>query len=137
MHLNLASRLLRFRLVGWWDAAKIAAYREELLRTLSRLPALDRTFDLVADLTGFVPQTPEIASMHGDIMAKGRGVGLRFAASVVTSPIVRLQMARVAASPDFGYFGTDPEALEWISARRGSAGATRRADRLLGTARAA
>lgn len=118
MHLDLRARLLRFRLAGWWDAATIAAYREELLRNLARLPASDRTFDLVADLTDFVPQTQEIAAMHGDIMAKGRGVGLRFAASVVSSPLVRLQIARVAASPDFGYVATDAEALEWIASRR-------------------
>ena len=137
MHLDPASRLLRFRLAGWWDAATIAAYRAELLRTLARLPAPGTFFDLIADLTEFVPQTPEIATMHGEIMAKGRGIGHRFAASVVTSPIVRMQMARVAANPDFAYFGTDGQAVEWIETRREAAGMTERTERRLGAIKAA
>jgi serine/threonine-protein kinase len=72
---------------------------------------------VLGDIREFPPQRPEIAAVHGQLMAHALQLGMKRAASVVSSATTQLQIRRIAAEsglPEMAFHKDPASALAWL-----------------------
>jgi hypothetical protein len=109
-------RLLTFRLWGLWDEQTVSAFQDgfrENLETLGPGP-----FCVYVDVSEFPPQRADIGKGGQKMMALATKSGMTKAAHLVGKAMTELQIKRLAAevnAPEFRFFKTEKEALDWLS----------------------
>lgn len=83
-----------------------------------------RDVQLVADVRGFRPMSPEVAETLREIQVLAMELGVRRIAEIIESDIVALQLKRVAresgAEKILRRFPDEDTALEWLRRRDGA-----------------
>lgn len=109
-------RLVVVRCWGIWEMSTAERYRSELVRAFAPFDG-GRPWYLVADISDYPPQRPEVARVHRMLMQRATKQGLRRAASVVNSAMTQLQIRRVASEGgvlEHGCHEAMSSALNWL-----------------------
>ncbi len=109
------NRILRLKVWGFWDAAEGEAYFEEFLRSARALTG--KPWYVLADISEFPAQKPEVNDFVGKTMAFATANGMRKAANLVSSALTRMQIGRLSADtglPEFSFFQSEAEAVAWL-----------------------
>jgi hypothetical protein len=112
---DAANGVITLRCWGVWELATGAGYDRDLRAEIAAFGGAP--FHVLADVRTFPPQRPEIAAVHGELMAHATQVGMKRAASVVDSPMTQLQVRRLAAEsgmPELAFHRDVASALAWL-----------------------
>lgn len=116
IEIDSARRFVEIALIGLWDSATIASFDADLRRSLRVLPAAGCPIGqqlTIFDLTAFIVQVQDVATMFGG-MAADPTIASRRIAVLVTAPLLKMQARRVA--PGYGLFDDRAQALAWLFA---------------------
>lgn len=107
-------RLIRFIVSGYSDTAEFERMWKEVRTAVGELNAEGGGFDVLSDLRqAHVIQTDNTEKTR-QLMQWMMQNGLRKAANVTTSILIRMQLDRMAGDPRYGFFASEEEALQWL-----------------------
>lgn len=115
--------ILRLKVWGFWDVAEGKAYLEEFRRVASNLlegrtnAGSKRRWYVLADISEFPAQKPEVNVFVEQTMAYATANGMLKAANLVSSALTRMQIGRLSADmglPEFSFFTSEAEAVAWL-----------------------
>ncbi len=111
----LANNIVRVRVWGLWDETDAKAYWEKFQSVAQRY--VGKKWYVLADITDFPPQKPEVHAYVERTMAYARKNGLVRAANLVDSALSRMQVARLSSEtelPSYTFFRTEEDAIRWL-----------------------
>ena len=109
------SSIVRLKVWGFWDAAEGKAYVDEFRRKIAAL--VGKRWCVLADISEFPAQKPEVNEFIGQTMAHANASGMRKAANLVSSALTRMQIGRLSADmgvPEYSFFTSESEAVAWL-----------------------
>ncbi|MDI1444499.1 serine/threonine-protein kinase [Polyangium sp. 6x1] len=110
-----ATNVVRVDVWGFWDVGDGKAYWEEFERKTR--PLLGKPWYVLANISNFPPQKPDVSAFVEKTMTHARGNGLVRAANLVSSALGRMQIQRLSVEtglPLYSFFTTEGEALRWL-----------------------
>ncbi|HEX7603099.1 MAG TPA: hypothetical protein VF316_15890 [Polyangiaceae bacterium] len=113
-------RLLRFRFWGFWKEPLGIEYRDACLKAMQELSSGGPWY-VLADLTDYPAQKPEVQACHAATMVKAAGHGMKAAANLVAATLSQMQIRRLSEQsglPEFAFFQSEPSALAWLDQLR-------------------
>lgn len=117
-------RLLRFRFWGFWKLPLGVEYRDGCLKQMQALSAGGPWY-VLADLTDYPAQKPEVQACHSATMVKAAGHGMKAAANLVSATLSQMQIRRLSEQsglPEFAFFQSESSALAWLDQLREKGG---------------
>jgi serine/threonine-protein kinase len=112
---DCATNVVRVYVWGFWDIKDGKGYWEEFERKTR--PLLGKPWYVLANITHFPPQKPEVSVFVEKTMKHARENGLVRAANLVSSALGRMQIQRLSVEtglPLYSFFTTDGDALRWL-----------------------
>lgn len=109
-------RLLRFRFWGFWKEALGIAYREDCFAAMREVSMRGKWF-VLADLTDYPPQRPDVQACHAATMVRAHELGMHAAANLVNVTLSQMQIRRLSEQsglPEFAFFQSEAKALAYI-----------------------
>ncbi|MRG92308.1 serine/threonine-protein kinase [Polyangium spumosum] len=109
------TRVVRVDVWGFWDASDGKAYWEEFERQTR--PLLGKPWYVLANISNFPPQKPEVSVFVEKTMKHARENGLVRAANLVSSALGRMQIQRLSVEtglPLYSFFTAEGDALRWL-----------------------
>lgn len=119
VRIDRSGQILRFDFWGFWDVAIGEAYRDSCLIAMHELQARGRPWCVLANLTRYPAQRPEVQQCHADTMVAGPQLGMRRAANLVAYTLSQMQIRRLSYEsgiPEFSFFRAESAALDWLRA---------------------
>jgi hypothetical protein len=107
--------MIRYRMKGFWDEDIYARFHEAILFEMRRFHSRAERFDLLGDLTLFPPQPKNLNDARERLVQEARAMGLRKCGVVTSSPLVKMQLARLS-NQFYQFFTSEADALAWIHA---------------------
>ncbi len=80
---------------------------------------------ILADLTDYPPQKPDVQSAHAATMVRANELGLVAAANLVNVTLSQMQIRRLSEAsglPEFAFFQNEARALAWLDQLRAKDG---------------
>jgi len=115
---NPTMKRFSFTLHGMWDAQTMTRFAAEHRAIVTKAPA--QGWMVLANLTDFPAQSPEIQAGHEKLMAFSEQQGMARAAVVVPKAVALMQMKRMAAQAHantLAFFATMAEAEKFLSTK--------------------
>jgi hypothetical protein len=113
---DASSRIIKFKLRGLWQEQQLKTFCDGLRESIAKLGA--GPFCVYADIVDYPAQRPEIGKGAQQMMAYAASAGMVKAAHVVNAVMTEIQVKRLAKevnAPNFRFFRTEKEAMEWLS----------------------
>ncbi|MDC3982914.1 serine/threonine-protein kinase [Polyangium jinanense] len=110
-----ATNVVRVDVWGFWDLGDGKGYWEEFERKTR--PLLGKPWYVLANISNFPPQKPEVSAFIEKTMTHARQHGLVRAANLISSALGRMQIQRLSVEtglPVYSFFTTEGEALRWL-----------------------
>lgn len=107
--------LITFIASGFWDLTTVGDFRQQMATAAAVFSARRQPFDVLADMTDFLPQSQLIANELQDSMLRGVTLGMRRTACLASRQLTRFQFSRIAAYPNFAFFDSQQEAIFWLN----------------------
>ncbi|TKD10120.1 serine/threonine protein kinase [Polyangium fumosum] len=110
-----ATNVVRVDVWGFWDVGDGKGYWEEFERKTK--PLLGNPWYVLANISNFPPQKPDVSAFVEKTMTHARENGLVRAANLVSSALGRMQIQRLSVEtglPLYSFFTTEAEALRWL-----------------------
>lgn len=117
VRIDRAKRILRFDFWGFWDEALGKLYRDSCLTAMRELHASGEAWHVLANLSRYPAQKPEVQKCHADTMVAGPQLGMKRAANLVANTLSQMQIRRLSQEsgiPEFSFFKVEAEAIEWL-----------------------
>lgn len=111
------SRVLNIRLWGFWDGELAKKFTGEFEKQVQEASAAGTGWYVLADITRFPPQFPEIQRFLTEAMGMAKTHGMKKAARIVDNTITKLQIARLSKEtnfPEHSFFRSEDEAMQWL-----------------------
>ncbi len=99
---------------GFWDSAVARDYDRAVRAALQEASG---RFCVLADISDYPPQTPEVQAIHGGLMAEAKSRGVCRAANLVSSVLSQNQIRRLSEAsglPTFAFFSDSDAAQKWL-----------------------
>jgi len=112
---DLANRILKFRIWGLWEEEELKAWQQEFKVRLQTLGS--GAFSVYVHMADFPPQRPDISKGLQEIMALALRAGMVRASHLVSRTMTELQIKRLSdevGAPNFRFFKTEKEAIDWL-----------------------
>ncbi len=110
-------RILELTCWGFWTLELARRYQRELSALMIEYEREGGDWFVCADITDYPVQRPEVAAVHGELMAESVRRGVRKAANVVSSAMTSMQIQRLSTEsglPRAGFHRTKAEARAWL-----------------------
>ena len=110
-----ATNVVRVDVWGFWDVKDGQRYWEEFERKTR--PLLGKPWYVLANISQFPPQKPEVSVFVEKTMKHAREHGLVRAANLVSSVLGRMQIQRLSVEtglPLYSFFTAEDDALRWL-----------------------
>jgi hypothetical protein len=91
---DLKRRTMYVRLSGFVQVDEMQQFRDKMLQMKLEFGGSD--FVCLADMRGLKPMSPESAQIFGDLLAVGRGQGVKLCAHLSDSTLAQMQTDRLA-----------------------------------------
>jgi hypothetical protein len=111
---NKHDRVVRLKLHGIWDVGTAQAFCSAILSIAKELTT--GPWGILADSRAFPAQSPDVARLRQETMARVRKLGCRKIASVASSAVYTMQFTRIAED-NHGASRVFPDvkaAIEWL-----------------------
>ncbi|MBL9039715.1 MAG: hypothetical protein JNG84_14455 [Archangium sp.] len=108
--------ILRLNMWGFWEAPMAKDYDRAVRKALSEIAP---PFAVLADISNYPPQKPEVQAVHGGLMAAAKAAGVCRAANLVSSFLSQNQIRRLSEEsglPAFSFYSDAAEATRWLEA---------------------
>lgn len=114
---DLARRILRLRVWGFWTCKQAECYRSRMLEAMETLGK--NPWRVLADVRRFPVQMKSVQKIHCELMQHSFLNGMICSANVVGGVLTKVQIQRMSAEvwPEkdkFAYFTTENEAEAWL-----------------------
>jgi len=99
--------------------AQIGAVVQKMGRKRVAQKVIGRPWYVLADISEFTAQKPEVSALVEQTMAFALSHGMVKAANLVSSSLGKMQIARLSQAmglPEFSFFQTERQAIEWLLA---------------------
>ncbi len=109
--------IVKVKVWGFWSLEDGVAYVEEFKRAAQKV--LGRPWYVLADISDFKAQKPEVSALVEQTMAFATNNGLAKAANLVSSSLGKVQIQRLSQAmglPEFSFFQSEQQAIEWLLA---------------------
>lgn len=116
VRIDNARRVLRFIVWGYWTPPTAVAYRDAAMVAMRQLSA-GGPWSVLADISRYPPQKPEVQKCHGELMAAAGPLGMAKAANLVDNSLTQMQIRRLSTEsglPEFAFFQDEAAALSWL-----------------------
>ena len=107
-------RELHFMTSGFFDKASMDAFLEEISSKAAPLLSRKGAIRAFGDLTDYVAQSREIGEIMAETLRRAEESGIERTAIVITSPILKMQYARVSEGRNVEIFDSKIDALNWL-----------------------
>ncbi len=117
VELDQRRAIVKVKVWGFWTVEDGQAYVDEFKRAATRV--LGRPWYVLADISDFTAQKPEVSALVEQTMAFATSNGLVKAANLVSSSLGKMQISRLSQAmglPEFSFFQTERQAIEWLLA---------------------
>jgi hypothetical protein len=107
--------IVKVKVWGFWTVEDGQAYVDEFKRRAAKV--IGRPWYVLADISEFSAQKPEVQALVEQTMAYARKHGLVKAANLVSSTLGKMQISRLSQAmglPEFSFFQTERQAIEWL-----------------------
>lgn len=114
---DMRNAIVKVKVWGFWTVEDGQAYVEEFKRVAAKV--LGRPWYVLADISEFTAQKPEVSALVEQTMAFATSNGLVKAANLVSSSLGKMQISRLSQAmglPEFSFFQTERQAIEWLLA---------------------
>lgn len=114
---DMRTCIVKVKVWGFWSVEDGQAYVEEFKRVASKV--LGRPWYVLADIADFTAQKPEVSVLVEQTMAFATSNGMVKAANLVSSSLGKMQISRLSQAmglPEFSFFQTERQAIEWLLA---------------------
>ena len=112
--LDGARPMIRYAMMGFWDADIYAQFHQAMLREMGKFHSRQAPFDLLGDLTNFPPQPQTLNDAREQLVQEAKAMGLRKCGVVTPNSIVKIQLSRLS-NQFYKFFTSEAEALAWIA----------------------
>lgn len=109
--------IVKVKVWGFWTVEDGQSYLEEFKR--AAIKVIGRPWYVLADISEFTAQKPEVSALVEQTMAFATSNGLVKAANLVSSSLGKMQISRLSQAmglPEFSFFQTERQAIEWLLA---------------------
>jgi len=109
--------IVKVKVWGFWTVEDGQAYVDEFKRVASKV--IGRPWYVLADISEFTAQKPEVSALVEQTMAFATSNGLVKAANLVNSSLGKMQISRLSQAmglPEFSFFQNERQAIEWLLA---------------------
>lgn len=109
--------IVKVKVWGFWTVEDGHAYVDEFKRVASKV--IGRPWYVLADISEFTAQKPEVSALVEQTMAFAMSNGLVKAANLVNSSLGKMQISRLSQAmglPEFSFFQSERQAIEWLLA---------------------
>lgn len=109
--------IVKVKVWGFWTVEDGHAYLDEFKRVASKV--FGRPWYVLADISEFTAQKPEVSALVEQTMAFALSNGLVKAANLVNSSLGKMQISRLSQAmglPEFSFFQSERLAIEWLLA---------------------
>lgn len=117
VEVDMRLAIVKVKVWGFWTVEDGQAYVDEFKRVAQKV--LGRPWYVLADISEFTAQKPEVSALVEQTMAYATANGLVKAANLVSSSLGKMQIARLSQAmglPEFSFFQTERQAIEWLLA---------------------
>jgi serine/threonine protein kinase len=107
--------IVKVKVWGFWTVEDGQAYLDEFKRVASKV--IGRPWYVLADISEFTAQKPEVSALVEQTMAFATSNGLVKAANLVSSTLGKMQISRLSQAmglPEFSFFQTEKQAVDWL-----------------------
>jgi serine/threonine-protein kinase len=112
---DTTTRILRLKVWDFWDIEEAKAYLEDFREKARRVEG--GPWYVLADISDFKAQRPEVNVFVQKTMEYARANGLRRAANLVSSALSQMQIARLSRDmglPEYSFFTSAEDAIAWL-----------------------
>jgi serine/threonine-protein kinase len=109
--------IVKVKVWGFWSVEDGQAYVDEFKRAANKV--IGRPWYVLADISEFTAQKPEVSALVEQTMAFAMSNGLVKAANLVSSSLGKMQISRLSQAmglPEFSFFQTERQAIDWLLA---------------------
>jgi serine/threonine-protein kinase len=115
VELDASLKLCFLKVWGVWGEEDGLAYVEFFSRKLA--PFVGTEFDIVADISEFPIQKPEVNAQIQATMRHAAASGMKRAANIVNSAMTKFQINRLSEEtglPEFSFFKSVEDGVKWL-----------------------
>jgi serine/threonine protein kinase len=115
VELDTRRAIVKVKVWGFWTVEDGQAYVDEFKRRAAKV--IGRPWYVLADISEFSAQKPEVQALVEQTMSYARKNGLVKAANLVSSTLGKMQISRLSQAmglPEFSFFQTERQAIDWL-----------------------